>query len=492
MLALFISIGVSFTAQADDSNGSKSVIVKSSGIDITKRKIYIKKGTSVTVEVSTNSVSNSKLVRLKSAKKNIVSVKRNKLKAKKTGTAKISVTVTDENKSKIKTYVTVKVVKKLPKNTINGTYKNSESVKDKSNQNPNMKDANSKDHSDKNQTNSNSSDINSNDTATTDKYKENRIEMAVGDRIVLQEIVKNQIKQGSKITWSCVMTKIARISDGVLIGVGPGCAIISATTDKNQVYYYKVNVSDDWLLCKNLFCISAHRGAVVNAPENTIEAVKEAIRLNYDAIEIDPRISADGEVFLMHDLTVDRTTNGTGSVDQLTSDEIDALLINTKDYPAIEEEIHVARFEEAVRLIADSKLILNVDASKMDYSNPQIAKKVVGILKKYNMTQRTFFVISDERIRNAFNRMYPELCVSWLYNKNNDITQEIEKLKKYKHAMLSVHTSYVTKEIMDALNKAGVYYQIYSVDSEEDTKRYQQMKVPMIETNTVVPTPKSN
>ena len=64
--------------------------------------------------------------------------------------------------------------------------------------------------------------------------------------------------------------------------------------------------------------ICAHRGASDSHPENTIAAFREAIRLGAHMIELDVTLSSDGKLVLMHDHTVDRTTDGNGRVEELT------------------------------------------------------------------------------------------------------------------------------------------------------------------------------
>lgn len=64
--------------------------------------------------------------------------------------------------------------------------------------------------------------------------------------------------------------------------------------------------------------VTAHRGAGFLEPENTLRALQRAMALGVDQIEVDARLSRDGRVILMHDPTVDRTTNGTGRVADLT------------------------------------------------------------------------------------------------------------------------------------------------------------------------------
>lgn len=71
--------------------------------------------------------------------------------------------------------------------------------------------------------------------------------------------------------------------------------------------------------------IVAHRGASSLAPENTISAFDKAVSLGADYIELDVQLTKDGELVVIHDVTVDRTTNGTGRVKNLTYAEIAAL-----------------------------------------------------------------------------------------------------------------------------------------------------------------------
>lgn len=58
--------------------------------------------------------------------------------------------------------------------------------------------------------------------------------------------------------------------------------------------------------------IVAHRGSRINRPENTLAAFEEAVRVGADGIELDIHLSKDGEVVVIHDETVDRTTDGCG------------------------------------------------------------------------------------------------------------------------------------------------------------------------------------
>ncbi len=82
-------------------------------------------------------------------------------------------------------------------------------------------------------------------------------------------------------------------------------------------------ITEDPLLPKRGVC--AHRGASESHPENTIAAFKEAIRLGAQMVEFDVRMTRDGKLIIMHDASIDRTTNGKGLVENLTWNEIEKL-----------------------------------------------------------------------------------------------------------------------------------------------------------------------
>ena len=69
----------------------------------------------------------------------------------------------------------------------------------------------------------------------------------------------------------------------------------------------------------------AHRGGARIGPENTLAAFERAHALGVDGFELDVRLSRDGEVMVIHDADVDRTTNGSGKVSAMTSAELRAL-----------------------------------------------------------------------------------------------------------------------------------------------------------------------
>ncbi|MDH5795911.1 MAG: glycerophosphodiester phosphodiesterase family protein [Candidatus Bathyarchaeota archaeon] len=97
-----------------------------------------------------------------------------------------------------------------------------------------------------------------------------------------------------------------------------------------------------------------HRGARAYEPENTLRSFREAIELGVDAVELDVRKTKDGKVVVIHDAKVDKTTNGKGSVSELTLDEIKQLVAEKGEkVPTLEEALDF--LDRKVKIIMELK-----------------------------------------------------------------------------------------------------------------------------------------
>ena len=102
-----------------------------------------------------------------------------------------------------------------------------------------------------------------------------------------------------------------------------------------------------------------HRGATLFAPENTLAGIEVAIEMGMDSIEVDVRPTADEVLILMHDDTVDRTTDGTGSVSEMTLADIRELSV-VSEFDGIPDQ-QIPTFAEAIEAL-DGRALVNVDA----------------------------------------------------------------------------------------------------------------------------------
>ena len=104
--------------------------------------------------------------------------------------------------------------------------------------------------------------------------------------------------------------------------------------------------------------VAAHRGDWRGATENSLLGIQRAIDMGVDIIEIDVRKTADGEIILMHDATIDRTTTGKGKVSALTLAQIKKYFL--RNGCGIKTQMRVPTLEEALLLMKD-KVMVNID-----------------------------------------------------------------------------------------------------------------------------------
>ncbi len=134
--------------------------------------------------------------------------------------------------------------------------------------------------------------------------------------------------------------------------------------------------------------IIAHRGARVDTPENTLLAFREAVdKYGAQAIETDIRISADGVSCLMHDSTVDRTTNGTGTLASKTMQQLKALTVDEK---AANKTV-VPTWEEVVKEFKDTDIVFYCHINVASYTN---IKEFSRIVTEYGFEDNVVFFIS--------------------------------------------------------------------------------------------------
>jgi len=163
----------------------------------------------------------------------------------------------------------------------------------------------------------------------------------------------------------------------------------------------------DFLSAFSLPIIFAHRGASAYAPENTLAAFDLAVQQGAQAIELDAKLSADGHVIVIHDQSVDRTTDGVGKVAEMpfsTMRELDAGSSFSEKFrgeriPALDEVF------EAV----GKRILINVELT--NYATPfdVLVPKVVELVRRHALEKRVLFSsFFPHNLRRA-RRLLPEV-----------------------------------------------------------------------------------
>lgn len=150
--------------------------------------------------------------------------------------------------------------------------------------------------------------------------------------------------------------------------------------------------------------LCAHRGAMATHPENTIPALQEAVRLGAHMIEFDLQLTKDGELVLMHDATLDRTTDGTGKVSDFTLAEIQALDAGSKMGAAF-AGVRVPTFEEALAVFPDN-VWLNCHLK----GGAQLGAATARVIEKTGRKHQAFLAATAEAA-SAARAIVPDILI---------------------------------------------------------------------------------
>ncbi len=159
----------------------------------------------------------------------------------------------------------------------------------------------------------------------------------------------------------------------------------------------------------------SHRGLVRHAPENTIPAFEAAVALGA-SIELDVYQTRDGQLVVIHDDTVDRTTNGTGTIGDLTLAQIRKLDAGGWFHPRF-RGLKVPTLEEAFRVVKKRQRAPITIALNMKVISPGIEAKIVKLVKKHDLFDQLFafgqptdssrrFKAANRKLRTTIVKIY--------------------------------------------------------------------------------------
>ncbi len=151
----------------------------------------------------------------------------------------------------------------------------------------------------------------------------------------------------------------------------------------------------------------AHRGAAGLAPENTLLAIHEGLMHRADFIEIDIRRAADGEFVLMHDATVDRTTNGSGAVAELPWPALNRLDAGSHFSVRHTHEL-VPSLTEVLDLLKNETTPLLIEVKTAD---PEAIPALVQLIRQAGMAQRVLIASFSHVWVADFHHHAPDISV---------------------------------------------------------------------------------
>jgi glycerophosphoryl diester phosphodiesterase len=209
-----------------------------------------------------------------------------------------------------------------------------------------------------------------------------------------------------------------------------------------------------------------HRGARGLADENTMESLKKGISLGVDMVELDFHPTRDGRFVLMHDETIDRTTDGRGKVSDFSFSQLRK--IRTRAGFA------VPSLEEALRLVKAKRKLVFVDAKR----NVGFEKQLVRLLKGLGLIERT--IVDNERPSNCvrLKALCPELRVAVSPPVVGAfLLDPVSYLKKYKADYVDINYRFVTKKLVERLHSNGFGITVWVINDKKNIAQFTRLGV---------------
>lgn len=239
------------------------------------------------------------------------------------------------------------------------------------------------------------------------------------------------------------------------------CCIPAWSQRSEKITLLRSRTSTDYIW------VAAHRADCLYAPENSMEALQHALFFGADIIETDVRMTKDGHLVIMHDYTVDRMTDGTGTISEMTLDEIKQLHLKTNwggqtslEVPTLEEFIDFAK----------GKMCLYLDKAGYDIPGNEpgtLVKAMLKVLKKKGVLEETIFVLNwpYEKARRIFGKDLEKVIYCPVIEDNIDnleayVDEYITKLHpvafQFRMESLDSKTYELLPKVLDSGSKAFI------------------------------------
>ncbi|WP_236634708.1 glycerophosphodiester phosphodiesterase [Alteribacter lacisalsi] len=164
--------------------------------------------------------------------------------------------------------------------------------------------------------------------------------------------------------------------------------------------------------------VIAHQGGEHLAPSNTLEAFENAEELGADVLEFDVHITADGVPVAIHDATVDRTTDGTGTVNDMTFDEIkvldagDYFQDSNGEYSYRGQGVTIPSVEEILENFGHMKLNIELKATNNPDQHEELVHSVWDLIRTYEMEEKVLIASFEQDLIDRFREVSGGAAVS--------------------------------------------------------------------------------
>lgn len=226
-----------------------------------------------------------------------------------------------------------------------------------------------------------------------------------------------------------------------------------------------------------------HRGIRGLAPENTLSGFNLAGRLGYWGIECDVRTTRDGIWVILHDDTVDRMTNGTGPIKNLSLKEAESLIIDAGADISQYKEEKIPKLQDYLLICRKWGMVSIIEMKPGD--NLQYYDKFLEIIKNYGDTKKIIVTSYSKTVLNKLRKLDNDLILGFICDNVN--YSNINYVKKLGNAYIECIYTNVTKNAVDLCHENDIKLGAWNIDNKDIAENLIQTGVDIISTNFILP-----
>ncbi len=222
--------------------------------------------------------------------------------------------------------------------------------------------------------------------------------------------------------------------------------------------------------------VISHRGANKRAPQNTLPAFEQSIKIGVDGFETDIHLTADGVPVVCHNYTIDETSTGKGEIRSKTLEELE-----TYDFGSYFHEKYkgtkIPTLEEFLALCETAKIeIMNIEIKPPLDGNMEIVKKTIDAVKAHGLFDSLLISSFDANVLVECKNVDPECKTAFLYSPDKKFFYKTMLFgytgfaKKIKADYLHPHFATVTKHYVSKLHKNGIKVNVWTVNDVKVAK----------------------
>lgn len=219
--------------------------------------------------------------------------------------------------------------------------------------------------------------------------------------------------------------------------------------------------------------VTAHRGFSGKYPENTLLAFEAAYKLGVDIIEFDVRESVDGELLIMHDSSVNRTTDGSGEINELHFDYIRSLNASywhgahdtgyRLEKPAY-NIMQVPTLCEVLTFCADKDVGINI---QVYVESPEAVKKICALYDEFDLYKKAFLMITTfaraQEVKTINSLI--EVCVG-------EERQNLKRHKDFGSRIVQPNKEIVSPELCREIKRLALWANMFFSNTIEENEKY--------------------